>query len=95
MTESTNGQAAEISRLFDTASYPADLNRRPDETQVGDNGSEPTRVITVRLPRSLHLALKDEAQARGTSMNQLCIVKLVQALDEMNSVANTNDMTGK
>src|SRR6185436_17332332 len=30
---------------------------------------EPTRVITVRLPKSLHESLKGEATARNTSMN--------------------------
>jgi predicted HicB family RNase H-like nuclease len=44
--------------------------------------SEPTRVITVRLPRSLHDALKTEAHERKTSMNQLCISKLLQLIDD-------------
>jgi predicted HicB family RNase H-like nuclease len=43
---------------------------------------EITRVITVRLPKSLHQALKTEAYARKTSMNSLCISKLLQAVDE-------------
>jgi hypothetical protein len=43
---------------------------------------EPTRVITVRLPQSLHESLKEEARDRRTSMNRLCISKLLQALDE-------------
>jgi predicted HicB family RNase H-like nuclease len=38
-------------------------------------------VITVRLPQSLHEALKDEAHAHRTSMNQLCISKLLQFID--------------
>lgn len=41
----------------------------------------PTRVITVRLPADLHASLLDEAHDRGTSMNQLCIRKLLQAID--------------
>jgi predicted HicB family RNase H-like nuclease len=53
---------------------------------VGHN--EPTRVITVRLPESLHEALKAEANDHQTSMNKLCISKLLQALsDEEESVA--------
>jgi predicted HicB family RNase H-like nuclease len=35
-----------------------------------------TSVITVRLPRDLHAALKDEAHARRTSLNQLCVATL-------------------
>lgn len=43
---------------------------------------EPTRVITVRLPKSLHEALRHEAHERRTSMNKLCISKLLQVVDE-------------
>ncbi len=42
---------------------------------------EPTRVITVRLPKSLHETLRDEAFERHTSMNKLCISKLLQFID--------------
>ncbi len=42
---------------------------------------EPTTVITVRLPKSLHEALKAEAHEKRTSMNKLCIAKLLQALE--------------
>lgn len=42
---------------------------------------EPTRVITVRLPKSLHESLRAEAHERRTSMNQLCISKLIQVID--------------
>ena len=42
---------------------------------------EPTRVITVRLPKSLHDALREEAHDHRTSMNKLCISKLLQFID--------------
>ncbi len=42
---------------------------------------EPTRVITVRLPKSVHEAIQAEATARNTSMNRLCISKLLQVLE--------------
>lgn len=46
------------------------------------NGSnETTRVITVRLPRSMHESLRAEAHAQQTSMNQLCISKLLLPID--------------
>lgn len=43
---------------------------------------EPTRVITVRLPKSLHDSLRAEAHERRTSMNRLCIAKLLQVVDD-------------
>ena len=45
------------------------------------DGEEPTRVITVRLPKSVHEAIRSEAFDRRTSMNKLCISKLVQLID--------------
>jgi len=44
--------------------------------------AEPTRVITVRMPKSLHESLRAEAHDRHTSMNKLCISKLLQMIDE-------------
>ena len=51
------------------------------ERTAGADGKEPTRVITVRLPKSLHESLRVEAHDRKTSMNQLCISKLLQVID--------------
>jgi len=52
-------------------------------TRKAANGkNEATRVITVRLPESLHESLKAEAADHNTSMNKLCISKLLQALIE-------------
>lgn len=45
---------------------------------------EPTRVITVRLPKSLHETLRTEAYEHRTSMNKLCISKLLQFIDNEN-----------
>ena len=42
---------------------------------------ESNRVVTVRMPRSLHEALKGEAADRRMSINTLCIAKLLQALE--------------
>jgi len=42
---------------------------------------EPTCVITVRLPKSVHEALRAEAYDHRTSMNKLCISKLLQFVD--------------
>lgn len=42
---------------------------------------EATRVITIRLPQSLHEGLQVEAESLGTSVNKLCISKLVQIIN--------------
>ena len=39
------------------------------------------RDITVRLPRSMHEMLRVEAHEHRTSMNKLCISKLLQLID--------------
>lgn len=50
------------------------LNKSPE--------SEPIRVITVRLPKSMQDALNREADERSTSVNQLCISKLLQWIED-------------
>ena len=40
------------------------------------------RVVTVRMPRSLHETLKNEAGLLRVSVNTLCISKLMKLLDE-------------
>jgi hypothetical protein len=54
------------------------LRRQGPQAVVDD---EPTRVITVRLPRSIHESLRAEAHDHHTSMNKLCISKLIQFID--------------
>lgn len=39
---------------------------------------EAIQVVTVRLPKSLHAALKTEARERQTSLQQLCVTKLLR-----------------
>ena len=53
----------------------ADL-RDADKTNAGA-----PRVITVRLPRSLHQTLLLEAAEQHTSLNKLCVSKLLRVLD--------------
>ena len=45
-------------------------------------GRETQRVITVRMPKSLHESLKSEAGKMRVSINTLCISKLLKMLDE-------------
>ena len=49
---------------------------------TADNDTEPTRVITVRLPKSMHEYLRTEAHDLRTSMNKLCISKLLQVVEQ-------------
>ncbi|MBI1246510.1 toxin-antitoxin system HicB family antitoxin [bacterium] len=53
-----------------------------ERSNVQSEAKEPTRVITVRLPKSLHESLRVEAHSRRTSMNKLCISKLLQVIDD-------------
>ncbi|MEN6407358.1 MAG: toxin-antitoxin system HicB family antitoxin [Thermoguttaceae bacterium] len=48
---------------------------------MSGEGEEPTRVITVRLPKSMHEALRVEAFEHRTSMNKLCISKLLEFIE--------------
>ncbi len=43
---------------------------------------ESQRVVTVRMPKSLHETLKNEAERMKVSVNSLCISKLMKLLDE-------------
>ncbi len=42
--------------------------------------NEESKVITVRLPKSIHESLRAEAHENQTSMNKLCISKLLQPM---------------
>ena len=86
-----------VHQLYPDADAYAEFQQTPEYTELQQmlaklrdrNGQrqpppadEITRVITVRLPKSLHEALKNEAHSRKTSMNSLCISKLLQTIDE-------------
>lgn len=53
-----------------------------EKRTTADAEIEPTRVITVRLPKSMHEYLRTEAHDLRTSMNKLCISKLLQVIGE-------------
>lgn len=67
----TTCQFAEIQQML------AKLREKNRGQKIPD---EATRVITVRLPKSLHEALRHEAHNHRTSMNKLCISKLLQVI---------------
>jgi len=84
-----------IRRNYPTAAARAEFERSDTYQQIqqmlkslreqrvdGRATLEPTRVITVRLPESLHEFLRAEAHQHQTSMNKLCISKLMQFIDE-------------
>jgi predicted HicB family RNase H-like nuclease len=56
---------------------------RPENLKAAlDEGAkEPLRIITVRLPMSLHEQLKADARTRNKSLNQHCIDKLLGIAD--------------
>jgi predicted HicB family RNase H-like nuclease len=58
------------------------LVRLREKRSSVDSENEPTRVITVRLPKSMHEYLRTEAHDLRTSMNKLCISKLLQVIGE-------------
>ena len=58
------------------------LTRLRERAASKEDPQEPIRVITVRLPKSLHEALRVEAHEHRTSMNKLCISKLLQFIDD-------------
>jgi predicted HicB family RNase H-like nuclease len=70
------GQTDEYIRIQQTLA-----KLREKSNKAKDTSDESTRVITVRLPESLHEALRNEAYNYKTSMNQLCISKLLQVID--------------
>jgi hypothetical protein len=49
---------------------------------VAGQPKEEERVITVRLPKSMHDLLKREANEKSTTVNKLCISKLLQSIDQ-------------
>lgn len=56
--------------------------RLRERKPAADTETEPTRVITVRLPKSMHEFLRTEAHDLRTSMNKLCISKLLQFIEQ-------------
>ena len=85
------GVEGAMRQLFPTAEELAAFERTEEYVEIqrmvtqlrtrrgrDGNDSEPTRVITVRLPKSMHESLMVEAHAQQTSMNKLCISKLLR-----------------
>lgn len=78
----TPEELTEFEKTAEYAEIQAMVAKLREKSGAQAEGKEPTRVITVRLPKSLHESLRAEAHDRKTSMNQLCISKLLQVIDE-------------
>ena len=72
---------AEFERTETYAEVLQMLTRLRERAVSNEDPQEPTRVITVRLPKSLHEKLRVEAHEHHTSMNKLCISKLLQFIE--------------
>jgi predicted HicB family RNase H-like nuclease len=77
--------SSEEMRTFEDTSEFAELQEmiaamRSHDPSKGDS-TEPERMITIRLPKSLHDALKTESEEMNLSINKLCISKLLQRIE--------------
>jgi predicted HicB family RNase H-like nuclease len=85
----TQEEFAQFEKTQEYADIQAMLVKLREKNLDKSPTSEPTRVITVRLPKSVQDALNREAVERETSVNQLCISKLVQYI-ENNRIPGAN-----
>ena len=79
---STFDKRCEFEKSDEYAKIQQMLARLREKSRGQKQPDEPTRVITVRLPQSLHEALRHEAHNHKTSMNKLCISKLLQVIED-------------
>lgn len=70
----------ERERFRGTEQYARLDRMRSEISRREESRRQPRQVITVRMPRSLHEALKAEAHQQQTSLNQLCLRKLEREL---------------
>jgi hypothetical protein len=78
----TPQELAEFEKTREYADIQAMLVKLREKNLNKSPESEPIRVITVRLPKSMQDALNREADERKTSVNQLCISKLLQWVED-------------
>ena len=78
---STRAALAEFERTETYAEILQMVTRLRERAASNEVPQEPTKVITVRLPKSVHDALRVEAHEHCISMNKLCISKLLQLIE--------------
>lgn len=72
--------SVEERRRFEMTQEYAELREMLHRLRVGSGGSEEEflRVVTVRIPNSVHEWLKEEAHEHRVSLNSLCVTKLLE-----------------
>jgi predicted HicB family RNase H-like nuclease len=90
----TFGDADELIRFECSPEY-ARIREMLDALRSRQRDEQPDReaqrVVTVRMPRSLHESLKSEAGDLRVSINTLCISKLMRMLDDREQHGATRD----
>ena len=86
----TPEEMAAFEKTTEYAEIQKMIKRLREKPSGQTDGQEITRVITVRLPSSVHEFLKAEAHDRKTSINQLCISKLLQVMEEEERAAESD-----
>ena len=90
---------AESRRYFETTPEFSELlemlaaMRSQDGSRAGAH--EPTRVITIRIPRSLHEATIREAEELELSVNAYCVTKLLQPANARFTPLETGKRRGR
>lgn len=74
----TPAELAEFEQSEAYARIQQMLARLRERQSDAPSSRKDTKVITVRLPKSLHDALREESYEYRTSINKLCISKLLQ-----------------
>jgi predicted HicB family RNase H-like nuclease len=77
----TAAEYAEFEKSEEYSAIQEMVRRLRERDELRSTESEPTRVVTVRMPKSMHESLKQEAGRRRISVNQLCISVLLQAVE--------------
>ena len=76
---------SEEMRRFESSKEYCELQEMVAAIRSQDNSKgdsvEPERMITIRLPKSLHDSLRIESDEMNLSINKLCISKLIQSID--------------
>ena len=70
-------------RFYTTPNFKLILGAMQDlrSRKLSCQQEETTRVITVRLPKSMHEQLVEEAHEERTSLNKLCLTKLLEPVE--------------
>lgn len=71
-----------LTKLREKKTIKNDKEKRKTPIKKEEDDSEEIQVITVRIPKSIHETLTEEAYQCRTSVNQLCISKLIQFIDK-------------